>query len=537
LKSTNSFPRAKAGIRESDTIFSDNAQSAASRTVHFFTFLTSDKVPFSSASVHRSSFREISLPRSGLQIVGIVLAALTVTPAWPQIAESQKTGSAKAEPVVLRSVRVMRDQGVPALEIVSTHPITPAIRSLDSPPRLVIDLPNARVGMLRKRIPVQRENILTIRTEQYQIEPPLTRIVLDLLVPYAYTWDAAGNRLMVRLKPPGTPNEASRKSPVQPPQVLSLKPAPTPVVLPVSSGVGEVELAGKRFPAGSSLTAGSDTAVLRLSRGGEVRVCPGTKVSVTPSKNGKDLMLGVSTGALEMHYALDASADTVLTPDFRILFSGPGEFHYAVSTDPHGNTCVRALPGNASSAVVSELMGDRVYHVKPTEQVLFHSGQIDKVDTSVPLECGCPPSVPAMRTDASPGVIPDSESLAKVTLSQGGASQETAAKGENGSGQTLSSGPETQPLPPSQPGDVHIQVDAPFVFHGKQHLDASPAPVAEAAALPVMESSARPTRVEPQVQPPPEVQPPPAPAPTPEANAEHHRLLRRIGRFFAAIFH
>jgi hypothetical protein len=407
--------------------------------------------------------------------------------------------------------------------------VVPAIQSLDSPPRLVIDLSNARMGLQHKRIPVLQEDILTIRAEQYQKDPPIMRIVLDLLVPYGYTWDVAGNRLMVRLKPAGDPHEdpnedpnaAGKKSPFQPAQVLSLAPAAAPSVVPVTSGVGEVVLADKRFAAGSSLTAGSDTAVLRLSRGGEVRVCPGTTVSVTPSKSAKDLMLGMSTGALETHYALDASADTVLTPDFRILFAGPGEFHYAISTDSHGNTCVRTLKGNTSSVIVSELMGDRIYQVKPTEEAVFHSGRIDKVDTDVPLECGCPPQVPVIRTSTPPMPIPDSESPANTSLD--------SDVRKNDGRQMLSSGPETQPLPPAQPNDVHIQVDAPLVFHAKKRPAVPSAPMDEAATLPVMESSARPVRLEAQVQ------LPPAPAPSTQ-KAGHHGLLRRIKGFFAAIF-
>jgi hypothetical protein len=300
--------------------------------------------------------------------------------------------------------------------------------------------------------------------------------------------------------------------------------SPKPETAVLTSVVGEVVSADSRFAVGSSLTAGSDTAVLRLSRGGEVRVCPGTTLSITPSKSTKELMLGMSTGALETHYALDASADTVLTPDFRILFAGPGEFDYAISTDSHGNTCVRALSGNTSAAIVSELLGDRIYQVKPTEQAVFHSGRIDKVDTDVPLECGCPPPVPEMRV-ATP--LPPNASLA-----QGGALSETVSKPDNDSGQSLSSGPETQPLPPSRPDDVHIQVDAPFVFRAKKHLT-TPAPVDEAAALPVMESPAWHVWLETQVQ------LPPNPAPTAQAKDEHHgllRRLRRIGRFFAAIF-
>jgi len=470
------------------------------------------------------------LPRSGIQVVGIVLAALAVTRAWPQDAEPQKTNPPKTEAAVVSSVRVVHERGVPSVEVVSTHPVVPSIRSLDSPPRLVIDLSNARLGQLHKRIPVLQENILTIRTEQYQKDPPIARIVLDLLVPYGYTWDVAGNRLMVRLKPPDEDlNATGKKAPSQPPQVLSLTPVATPAVVPVTGGVGEVVSAGKRLAAGSSLTAGSDTAVLHLSRGGEVRVCPGTTVSVTPSKNAKDLMLGMSTGALETDYTLDASADTVLTPDFRILFAGPGEFHYAVSADTHGNTCVRALPGNNSSAIVSELMGDRIYQVRPAEQAMFHAGRIDKVDTDVPVECGCPPPVPLMRTDKSSAIVPDTELPAKAALAQGTLPW-TAAKLGNDAGQVLSAGPETQPLPPSQPDEVHIQVDAPFVFRARKHPAAPPAPTDQAAALPVLESSTRPARLETQVQ------PPPAPAPNVQANPEHHRVLRRIGRFFAAIF-
>jgi len=473
------------------------------------------------------------LPRSGIQVVGIMLAALAIAKAWPQVAESQKANPPNPEAAVVSSVRVVQEGGVSAVEIVSTHPLVPAIHLLDSPPRLVIDLTNARLGELNKRTPVLQENILTLRTEQYQKDPPVARIVLDLLVPYGYTWDAAGNRLMVRLKRRPDPNEdpdtdASKNSPSQPPQVLSLTPPATPAVVPVSSGIGEVVLAGKRLAAGASLTADSDTAVLHLSRGGEVRVCPGTTLSMTPSKNGKAMMLGLSTGALETHYALEDSADTVLTPDFRILFAGPGEFDYAVSADAHGNTCVRALAGNHSSAIVSELMGDRIYQVKPTEQVVFHSGRIDKVDTEVPVECGCPATVPAIQTDRSPAIVPDSELPAMTTLANG-TSPRTGAKPGNDAPQTLSSGPEIQPLPPSQPDEVHVQVDAPFVFRGKQRYAAQPAPTDEAAALPVMESSTRPARLETLVQAPT--------GPSAQENAEHHPVLRRIGRFFAAIFH
>jgi hypothetical protein len=434
-------------------------------------------------------------------------------------------------PPLVTSVRIVHERGVPAVEILSSSPVIPEIQLLDSPPRMVIDLPNSRLGMTQKRISIQKENILAIRVDQFQRTPPVTRIVLDLRAPYGYSWDGAGHRLMVRLKPAEDVNAGKKAEPLEPPTGPGVSLSKGPVVVPVTNGSGTAVMAGSRIASGSAVTAGSETAVLRVSGGGEVRVCPGTTVSVTPSKTKRDLMLGLSTGAIEAHYSLSSSADTVMTPDFRILFAGPGEFHYAISADAHGNTCVRALKGNTSSAIVSELMGDRIYQVKPAEQAVFHLGQIDKVDGDVPVECGCPPPSPLMQAQASYAPnVPDSELPEKVRIGGSETPAPPAASSvASNVGTRLSNGPETAPPPASQPNDVHVEVDAPLVFNAKNRAAAGalPPPVQAAKDLPVDDSSARQVHLDTVIQSPP---------PEPEKKAEHRGFFGRLGGFFSSIF-
>ena len=334
------------------------------------------------------------MPRSALQ-TAVILLATTLSPAGRALAQSDFPAIDEAEvpPALVRSVEVVATPEGPALEIIATRPLVPQITKLTSPPRLVIDLPKAYLSS-RQKVTFRDAEVNRIRVDQFRKKPPTVRLVVELSKACDVGWDEAGNRLTVRIHAEH-PSPAPAPSPVA---AQGLAPASIPGEPP---GSGALVMAGDRLAPGSSITAGADTAVVNLERGGQVRVCPGTTVSVASSPDRHSLMLAMSTGALETHYRLDASADSILTPDFRILLAGPGEFDYAISADSRGNTCVRALLGNTASAVVSELMGDGIYQVKPFEQVVFHSGHLAVLDASVPADCGCPaPSTTVLRASA-----------------------------------------------------------------------------------------------------------------------------------------
>ena len=437
--------------------------------------------------------------------------------------------AAASKVAVIKSFRMVQEKDGPAVEILATRPLVPAIQLINDPLRLVIDLPNARLDTPNKRISIQADEISALRADQFQQNPPVARVVVDLLAPRAYTWDAAGNRLVVHL---GKNPTAASHSPFQAPAVASLTREPQPVVKAVRTA-GPLALASDAGKVGSSFTAGADTAVLSLSSGGELRVCPGTTVSITPSQNRHNLMLGMNTGALEAHFTLDASSDSVMTPDFRILLVGPGEFHYAFSADNQGNTCVRALPGNSASAIVTELLGDRTYQVKATDQLVFRAGQLDRVDMAVPLECGCPPPRQTMKQATND--LPVQSSTVSETRPPASASALPAvetphAETAPATGVPAGDAAPSASTPPAN--ELHVQVSAPLVFHA---TGPPPAPVEDVRALPL--DSRRAETLATVVTPPPPAKRAARPVGTETASANRpHGFFHKIGSFFAAMF-
>ena len=467
-----------------------------------------------------------SLPRIGSQFVWFSVLAAMLGANFTQAQSPDDPPIPKGPPAVLRSVKMISDAEGPALEIVSSQAPVPAIQFLDTPPRLVIDLPNTKMLLPLKRLNVGTEQVSALRMNQFQQSPPVARIVVDLVHPVGYSSDGSGPRLLVHMHPM---SEARRK--IETPSVSAFTKGTEPLFVPVGAGnSGAVVEAGSRLSSGSAVTASSDTTILRLTRGGEVRVCPKTTLSVTPSQNGRDLMLGMSTGALEAHYTLNASADSVVTPDFRLLLAGPGEFHYAISADPQGDTCVRALPGNTASVIVSELIGDGTYQVKPSEQVFFRSGRVNQRESTVPDDCGCPPpQIPAMRAALPAPTVSEKDLPPAVHLAQPGEeakpvppqSAEMGSQEASQSQISVSISPrDAAALPASKPGTARVEVDAPFVFRAG---DAAPtsAPDLGAETLPMSRSTS------------------PAPLLTmaePPAPPPNKGVMGRVKGFFSSIF-
>ena len=260
---------------------------------------------------------------------------------------------------------------------------------------------------------------------------------------------------------------------------------------------------GTKVMSGSSISAGSQAATLKLERGGSMQICPGTSLAVTTSQNGRQLMFSMNTGNLEMDYPIGAAADNLLTPDFRLLLPGPGRLHLAVRVNPKGDTCVQSLPSNSLAVVVSEGMGEGSYQVKPNEAVIFNGGRISG---ALPTResCGCPAPPPVQVARVTPPPVQPKPDPAN-----------------------------SDPPPP----EIHMVVDAPFVYRASDPVELS-----ENVAHLRLET--KPFNFDPVVLPPPSAAEKSSTPSTSQVTAtgqkpaqDKHGFLAALASFFAKLFH
>jgi hypothetical protein len=288
-----------------------------------------------------------------------------------------------------------------------------------------------------------------------------------------------------------------------------------------SSSAMELAGSGMAVYSGSELSAGIAPATLKLARGGQVRICPNSGLNLTAS--GQGLMLATGTGALEIEYELkQQAADVVITPDFNVALLGPGTFHFALGINKKGDTCMKPLAGNAGEITFSELLGTGVYKSGPDQKMVFRGGKLDG-KAELTSDCGCPAAAPVMRAEAQPNVKPTDETP-KPAERVAVISDET-----------------TSPLPADKPGQVHVQIDTPFVFSARPG-SGRPYAVAKVQFSTLPNVYFVQERVDPVVL--VEKQPEVSPKPTVETSKPEEKpqkekkgFMGRVKGFFGSLFH
>jgi hypothetical protein len=275
---------------------------------------------------------------------------------------------------------------------------------------------------------------------------------------------------------------------------------------------------------GSEITAGNQPVKITLERGGELRLCSTSSVHLSKDRSIDDpansaLMMALNRGAMEANYSVGKYSDVLLTPDLRILVSGPGQADLSIRVNAQGDTCVDNHGAGAPYVTVSSELEGGAYRVLPDQRVNFQHGSLREVVDHEPEPCGCP-KTPAVNVAAAPGgpSSTPADTAFPVAQSEG-----------------LAAPPAPHPLPVVPPGEPHVQVTVPLTYEGDKPAAPAAAPVAAppaAAPVPVPAPAPPPTPA-PEVASTPEVA---SVAPAPHPPPTQGGLFHRMGHFFSKIF-
>ncbi|HEY0759898.1 MAG TPA: hypothetical protein VGD59_11630 [Acidisarcina sp.] len=258
------------------------------------------------------------------------------------------------------------------------------------------------------------------------------------------------------------------------------------------AGPIEVSNGSAILTSSGSITAGDRTAKISLPGKGELRLCSTTTIhlsrdrsasaalaasalSAAASSQAPALMIALDRGALEAAYTTGRYSDVLMTPDFRILISGPGQADLRIRVSPQGDTCIENRGDHAPYVTVSSQLEEGLYRVQSGQRVLFEHGSLREVVDHEQEPCGCPP--PPMLTAAGEGAASATTSPGSAAVAapvtpgppKDGATRPRGSAADSSFPLAVSEGlaPIPQPAPESvPPGQIQTQVTVPLIYNG-----------------------------------------------------------------------
>jgi hypothetical protein len=109
--------------------------------------------------------------------------------------------------VTLRKLKVLTELDGVTVEITATRPVTPTLTRLTSPDRLVLDFPNTLSASQQNVLAVNHDGVKSVRIGVQPSDPPMTRLVVDLLQPRTSELVAIGDTIVLKLRSVGKAQE------------------------------------------------------------------------------------------------------------------------------------------------------------------------------------------------------------------------------------------------------------------------------------------------------------------------------------------
>jgi len=160
------------------------------------------------------------------QLLGVSLPLLFVV--LMAAAETQSTGTEATQHATLQKVNVVQGEDGITLEITARGSVTPKLSQLDSPARIVLDLPNTALALSTGRILVGRDGVQDVRIGTDGHANPTSRIVIDLARACKYELVPSDNNKVVLKLHSGV----SLAKVAKPAPVATTSAAVAPIVVP-----------------------------------------------------------------------------------------------------------------------------------------------------------------------------------------------------------------------------------------------------------------------------------------------------------------
>ena len=272
----------KAAAQNPDAI--DNARSAAKS-------LQQKQANNNSAAADAAGAPAKAKPAPGAPAPAVKPAAIPsskpVPAAKPESAA--KPVHASAQRNQLQRVKVIPGADGIQIEISSTQSVTPRLSKLNSPDRVLVELPETVIASSQNKIPVGSAGVKGVRIGMDGKTPPTTSVVIDLEKPLAYelTPGSAGKVILTLHAQGLTPivaktNSAPAKASSPTPAVKAAVATPQPAAAAKSAAPPKVAVINMAVPKATAQTSKPDSKPLAKAAPAPKMAAPATGSAVTP---------------------------------------------------------------------------------------------------------------------------------------------------------------------------------------------------------------------------------------------------------------